>query len=567
MRTACAVRFWRIDVSTVIEEKKRLRALLKERRAALDTAQKKEWDSAIVEQIAASEQYRRASAILLYAPLSGEINLLPLARLARKDGKAIAFPRCDTSSCTITFYRLEQRERLVAGAYGIFEPPATAAPCEPDETTLCILPALSFDPRGARLGYGKGYYDRFLKDFPGVAVGAVYQSMILKHVPTEAHDHCVSMLFTEKGVLHCDADRSESDQPKESAAALEKVSIADAMRARVLRMLDRLVHRKPQTALAVVGESEKNGAMEAPMRGLLAPPVLVAVTFLLLLFSRLIDTYLTNRNNEYAIVILLQLMIFLIPAVIYGFLRGDRLSARIRLRAPKLKHAWFAVCMLIVMVSGGLLCGIFTGGISSLTGNFTLYDIFVARSDGGASGAIYVILAYGILPAFCEELIYRAILCAEYERFGVSVSIIASALFFAMLHFSFPLFLSYVFLGAILAGAMYTTRSFFTAFFLHLAYNLFCLFGQPYLSAFYVNAGSNEIFIFCLVVLFLLFAAFGVGEARKIYHVYARENEDSSYTVALPLRQLPKTLAHALLSPACAVCAFIWLIVSVINLF
>ena len=63
------------------------------------------------------------------------------------------------------FYVLEPDARLVRGAYGIAEPAPDAPLCEPDAHTLCILPGLSFDTCGNRIGYGKGYYDRFLADF------------------------------------------------------------------------------------------------------------------------------------------------------------------------------------------------------------------------------------------------------------------------------------------------------------------------------------------------------------------------------------------------------------------
>ncbi|MBO5294417.1 MAG: 5-formyltetrahydrofolate cyclo-ligase [Clostridia bacterium] len=569
-------------MSRLIEEKKRLRAVLKERRSSLTAEQKKEWDRAIVERIAASEQYRRANVILLYAPMSGEIDLLPLVRLARRDGKAVAFPRCDTETCTLRFHLLEAGTRLERGAYGIAEPPEAAPLCKTDENTLCILPAPTFDPTGARLGYGKGYYDRFLESFSGITVGAVYQMMMIKRVPTEAHDKRVLTVFTERGRIRCDemAKKALSETQNETKETVsdekkqpsEMISLKRRFSDLLGQWKGKMQHQ-PQTALtAETGDAtgktgNESAGARRPSRAPHAPAVLVAVTFVLLLLSRLIDTTLADRNNEYVIVILLQLLIFLVPAVVYGYLRGEAFSSRMRIRAPKLKHLWLTACVLVVMISGGLLFGILTGGVSSLTGNFTLYDIFVARSNGTAAQTLYVVLAYGVLPAFCEEMIYRAILCCEYERFGVGVSIAVSAVFFAMLHFSFPLFLSYLLLGAILAGAMYTTRSFVTVFLLHLGYNLFCLFGQPYLSAFYINAGSNEIFIFCLVVLFLLFSAFAVGEARKIYHVYARENADSSYTVSVPVKQLPKSLVSAVLSPACAVCAVIWLVMSIINLF
>ena len=174
----------------------------------------------------------------------------------------------------------------------------------------------------------------------------------------------------------------------------------------------------------------------------------------------------------------------------------------------------------------------------------------------------------GLRPAsaFGEELIFRGILCAEYERFGVPVAVTFSALLFAMVHFSFPLFPVYAFLGALLALTLYATQSILPVMLLHLFYNVFGLFGQPYLSAFYVYAGSNEIFLFCLLVLFLLFSAFAVGEARKIYHGYATRNVDSSYAPRLERAMLLPAFLSAGRSPALVACLLLWLALSLIYL-
>ncbi len=535
--------------------KQELRAFLKERRASIPTEEKRSYDKRIVEAIAEMPAFRQAGAVLLYAPCGTEIDLIPLVRVARRLGKTVAFPRCDTETTTMQFFVLTPEARLVKGAYGIFEPPADAPLCETDESTLCILPGLSFSPDGSRLGYGKGYYDRFLASFRGVTVGAVYASMVAKSLPCEPHDVPAQFLVTERGVMRCAVGAAERDATIQS----KRGGLLQALRARI----PFLKGKRDPDAHAV---EERD--VEAPKAyALHAPAIMVACIFVLLLLSRLVDLYLTNRSNEYAVVIVMQVIIFLVPAVVYGKLRGGAIRSRLRLRLPPPRQIWFALFMLVVMISGGLLCGILTGGVDSLTGSFTLYSTFVARIGGSTAQTLCAILAYGVLPAFCEELVFRAILCAEYERFGAGVAIAASGLLFAMLHFSLPLFLSYLFLGVLLACVTYATRSFFTAFALHLLYNLFCLFGQPYLSAFYVNAGSNDIFVFCLLVVLLLFSAFAAGEARKIYHRYARENPDSAYAPGCSLRMLPKSLFFALRSPATAVCAVTWLVMSIIDLF
>lgn len=528
----CAVRYWQTDMKT----KQEFRRALKERRATIPPEKRRTWDRAIIERIVASDEFQKAQTLLIYAPMKDEINLLPLVKIAWRCGKTVAFPKCDTATTTMRFYALTPNTRLVRGAYDIPEPPEEAPLCVPDEHTLCILPGLSFDPTGARLGYGKGYYDRFLSTFRGVSVGAVYEMLRVKEVPTEAHDLSVSLIFTERATYPA--------LPKSSTRAIITPSTP------------------PKKEIIPQPVREKNKTSH-----LNAPPILVAVTFAMLLLSRLIDTYLADLDNAFAVVILLQLLIFAVPAAVYIRLRGEELTRRLRLRAPRLQHIWFCVCILAVMVFGSLLSSILTGGIDSLTGNFTLYNTFVARIDESALNVLYVLLAYAILPALCEELIFRAILCAEYERFGAGVAIALSAIFFAMLHFSIPLLPSYLVSGALLAIAMYATRSFWTAFALHLLYNLFCLFGQPYLSAFYVHAGNNEIFIFCLVTLFLLFSAFAVGEARKIYHLYAKSNADSSYAPPTSPAEIPRALLDTCRSPAVPACLAIYLVAAILNLF
>ncbi len=529
-----------------------LRKALRERRASFPKEQTKSWDEAIVTHLLHSDLFQNASMLLLYVPMEGEIALLPLARAARGMGKPIAFPRCDVQTGTMAFYFLAPEAKLSPGAYGIPEPPADAPLCTPDEQALCILPGLSFDLSGNRLGYGKGYYDRYLSDFPGVTAGAVYTQMMRKQLPTDTHDIPADYLVTECGMQQVSKrlSTSKSDTTDAPPSGVEKIR----------HTATDILH----TCRQWFRHARKHGI--AGIKAPYAPPLLVLCTFVLLLLSHLVDTAVLNRDNEYIGAILLQILIFVIPAILYCKLCGETFTERIRMRPIRPSHIPFVLFMAVLMVCGSLLTSILTGGIASLNGNFTLYGTFVARTATPID-IVYSILAYALLPAVGEELIYRSILCAEYEKYGVAVSVTVSSLFFAMLHFSIPLFLTYLLLGVLLACAMYATRSFFTPFLLHLCYNIFCLFGQPYLSAFYINAGSTEIFVFCLVVVFLLFAAFASGEARKIYHIYAQNNADSSYTVPLELKQYPKRILGTLFTPVFAICLLIWLITAIVNLF
>ena len=544
-------------------DKNILRGILLQKRAEFSREMRRQMDRNIAAGIMDSPLFQNASMLLIYAPLENEINLLPLAHVARKRGIPVAFPRCDKETNTMQFYILPEGQKLSPGAYGIPEPPEDAPVCHPDKHAVCVVPALSYDLAGNRIGYGKGYYDRYLATFPGVTVGATYASMLLKNVPIEAHDIPVNRLFTERGAYNLIKTVTEKSKPTQAGTPIENSKPAPKEQATKntettkswKEIYDRLMN----------GSRRLGGGKSGERKPLHAPLLLVLCNFVLLLLSRLVDASLLDRNSEFVGIILIQVLIFIIPAILYCKLRGESFAERIRLRTPRLSHIPFLLYLLVLMISGSLLTSILTGGIRSLEGSFTLYDTFVARTSTPAQTA-YAILAYALLPAVGEELTYRSILCSEYEKRGVGVSIIASALLFAMLHFSFAHFLTYFVLGILLACAMYTTRSFLAPILLHVCYNIFCLFGQPYLSAFYVNAGSNEIFIFCVVVLFLLFAAFSAGEARKIYHVHAKKNISSDYTTALPIKQLPATFLESMLSPVAAVCLIVWLITSIVNL-
>ncbi len=540
--------------------KKELRSKLREKRSSIPEEQKKQFDSAILSHILRTELFQKASMILLYVPVEGEVALLELARTARSMGKAIAFPRCDTETETMEFYTLLPESRLVSGAYNIPEPPADAPLAIPDEHTLCIVPGLSFDLYGNRIGYGKGYYDKYLEKFPGVAMGVLYASTMLKRIPTDAHDRPVHCLVTENGMILPERDAAQPLPKKKKSKKEKQPSAKDGLLPKVALLL----RRAGASLLSLIRDARSQG--KDGVRALHLPQLLVLTTFLMLLFSRAVETKFLDRGNEYIGVILLQILIFLIPALLYCKLRGTRFIDRIRISPIRPAHLPFTALLLLLMITGGMLTSIITGGIDSLTGKFTLYNTFTSRT-GTPLDVLYSILAYALLPAVGEELIYRSILCTEYEKYGVGVSISVSALCFAMLHFSFQHFFTYLFLGTVLAVAMYATHSFLAPLLLHLFYNVFCLFGQPYLSSFYVHAGSNEIFVFCLIVLFLLCAALTVGEARKIYHVYAMANRDSSYTVSVPLKEYPKRVLFALFTPVFAISLLLFLVLSVYHLF
>lgn len=185
-------------------QKCEMRERYKEIRHALPREVREENDAKICSLFLGSITYRYAKVLLAYAPLEDEIDILPIVKQALSDGKTVAFPRCSTESCTMEYHIIDDLAQLSDGSYGIAEPsgtlPVYRCGTGASEHPVCIVPGVVFDTDGYRIGYGKGYYDRYLASFSGVCVGMVYHDFILPRVPRGRFDLSVDVMVTEKGV-------------------------------------------------------------------------------------------------------------------------------------------------------------------------------------------------------------------------------------------------------------------------------------------------------------------------------------------------------------------------------
>ncbi len=301
---------------------------------------------------------------------------------------------------------------------------------------------------------------------------------------------------------------------------------------------------------------------------ILDPTVVVLATYILLFLSKIIDMTILNRENEYSAIVILQMMIFLLPGAIWARFSGDSYVSRLRLRLPRLGSVPLIISASALMISGGLLISMLFGGMEALSGGFTLYDTFISKDDGTVPVKLYLALAYAVIPAICEEFVFRGILCLEYERGGVTRAVLLSSLFFGMLHFSLANLPVYLFAGVILALTLYATRSLIGAMLVHLLYNLFGLFGQPYLNALYNLTTGTGFFIFMIVTVFLLSAAIFCGEASRLYKKYLYLGYDASYR-GVPKKEsseIRSSYIKVLRSPTAIACFCVYITAIIISL-
>lgn len=189
------------------ERKAALRRELLAKRAVLSGRLEK--DEAMFRQVLALPQYRRAGRVFLYVSTPREPDTGRLLRAALEAGKEVFAPVCAPEGGAMAFYRVESEACLRPGRFGILEPdPAAGGPaCFPEgqdaEETLVVVPGVAFDLRGFRLGYGKGYYDRFLAGVDRNTVGLCYRELFLPELPAEEHDQRVRRVVTEAGCTAC----------------------------------------------------------------------------------------------------------------------------------------------------------------------------------------------------------------------------------------------------------------------------------------------------------------------------------------------------------------------------
>lgn len=186
-------------VRNIRELKKNLRAQYRQVRERMSPEQKKQSNAAILGRLLSLREYGRAPSVFTYVSKPNEVDTAALIEAAAAAHKKVAVPLCFPETVGMKFYEIGSLEELVKGLYGVLEPdPEKSRPAEASENSICIVPGLSFDSQGYRLGYGKGYYDRFLSTFPGITVGLCYSGCVKWDLPHGYYDRQVDLLITEK---------------------------------------------------------------------------------------------------------------------------------------------------------------------------------------------------------------------------------------------------------------------------------------------------------------------------------------------------------------------------------
>ena len=182
-------------------DKRELRDRLIKERLALDAEVRRACSGVISEKLAQSGAFAAAGTVMAYLPVRGEVDLSALIAHALYEGKRLCAPVCRDAGNEMSAAELRSAEETVSGRFGIPRP-AGGRIVSPEEIDLVIVPGSVFGRNFHRIGYGMGFYDRFLRKTRAVKIGVCYNFCLINEIIPNEFDVKMDIIITETEVLY-----------------------------------------------------------------------------------------------------------------------------------------------------------------------------------------------------------------------------------------------------------------------------------------------------------------------------------------------------------------------------
>lgn len=151
-------------------------------------------DDIIFNKIIELKEYKQSYLILIYVSLNDEVDTFKLIEHSLKIGKRVAVPKCEGDN--IVFYNINKLSDLEEGRFRILEP-RTNEVIDNFSDSICIIPGVAFDKESNRIGYGRGFYDRFLERYNGTKIGLAYAECICGKIDADTNDIKMDIVITD----------------------------------------------------------------------------------------------------------------------------------------------------------------------------------------------------------------------------------------------------------------------------------------------------------------------------------------------------------------------------------
>ena len=278
-----------------------------------------------------------------------------------------------------------------------------------------------------------------------------------------------------------------------------------------------------------------------------------------------------DKSNMYIAVIIMQIIIFIIPGIIYCKLRGSGFIPKLRLNLFSANKLWLTALAFFVLVSGSALIKIALYTLGYYSTQYTMYEQYVPAAISGFGDLVYIIIAVAILPAITEEFIFRGVILGEYSDMGCTntVAILISSLLFSLVHLNIYQLPVFFFGGIILAFITLTTNSLFCAITVHLLNNTFSLLFESQLLNLISQTDSIIFVLFIIASVFLIFLILAFQAVERIYYKKGINGEPSPEKLKLRKRKKNSSgkfdiNTEAIVSPALILCVIAFIIITIL---
>ena len=225
-----------------------------------------------------------------------------------------------------------------------------------------------------------------------------------------------------------------------------------------------------------------------------------------------------------------QLFTYALPTVLYALLFGGISIKRMRLCAPTAVSVPTQILLLVILLLGSTL-------ISMLGIRLGFSEARESIVGGIGAPNVLVLLVFAVVPALCEEIVFRGIIMSSFEPCGTFHAVIATSLLFAAAHMSLDAFPVYFFASLVLCFVTYVSRSLVASIVIHSVYNIAVLTLSDYISGIATHLESFSLLFIIMLFLLWIFVIVALTEGARVYKVYAERGLDSGYT--------PKKLSSA----------------------
>lgn len=194
-----------------MRSKEKIRSEVQETLKSLNSARRSSVIQSLHDRLFDSDLWKKAESIGVTMSQDIEWDTYPIINRAWREKKMISVPKATHKTRQMTFYAITSFDQLEEGYIGIQEPiEGKATEIKKQEIDLLIVPGVAFTKAGYRIGFGGGFYDRFLADYTGETVSLIATEQLYNNLPHDEYDQPVNYIITDQGLIHCDKNRKES---------------------------------------------------------------------------------------------------------------------------------------------------------------------------------------------------------------------------------------------------------------------------------------------------------------------------------------------------------------------